>query len=113
MFNDAGQTLAGECCGVKARSLTHECSVDGYALSSHYFNEVTHLDLSGIYCPALAALNDDGMVGTDGNQGLDVVAGAAHGAILQRLADAVECHHRHRLGVFPDGKGADACHRHQ
>ena len=113
MLNDTRHALARQCCGIKCRSLARQPSVDGHTFSRLDLHDVAHLDFGRFHGLTLAVTHDHGMVGPDGNQRLDIAPRAAHGTVLQQLADAIQRHHCHGLGILTDGKGADAGHRHQ
>ena len=112
-LNDARHAFACQCRGVKCRRLARQPSVDRHAFTWLHFYDITHLDVGRGDCFPLVSLDNHRMVGSEGYQRLDVTASAAHSTILQHLADAVQCHHRHRLGILPDGKCTNAGDTHQ
>ena len=112
-LDGARHALARQCRRVEGGSQARQGPVDGYAFAGLDLDDVAHLDLGRVDGHRLVVADDRGMVGTEGDERLDVAACTAHGTVLQGLADAVECHHGDRFGVFADGKGSDAGHRHE
>ena len=53
------------------------------------------------------------MVRADVHQGGDGGTRTAHGVALEPLANLIEHHDQHRLGVFSDAESTDSGHRHQ
>jgi hypothetical protein len=62
--------------------------------------------------PAIGLLYGS-LLGGQGQQALDRIAGAIDRACLDRLGDGVQRHHHGRLGPLPDDEGASDGHGHQ
>ena len=88
-------------------------AVQGDFFAGAHQDRLAHLYLGGLHFPALAVLQQIGVVGADVQQGGNGFAGGGHGLGLQVLAQAVQQKHHDALGYLADAHRADARDGHQ
>ena len=96
-----GQALAGEGGSVKRGGALHHHAVDGDLLPGLDHNDGTHGHLVRVHPLQVPVPLHVGVVGADVHELGDVPAALAHGVGLEPLADLVEQHDGHGLGVVP------------
>ena len=90
-----------------------QAAVDGQALSGRQFEAVAGTDFLRLTIDRLPAALHADAVGAQGQQGADVAPRTVDGAVLQRLADGIEEHDGHALGILADGESPDRSDHHE
>ena len=108
-----GRGLAGERRSIQRGAAADDLAVQGHALAGTHHQDIPRVDFFGRNSADLAILLHVGVVGADVHQVAHGVAALVHGGILKELADLVEQHDGHGLGIFADAQRADGGDGHE
>ena len=108
-----GRAFTGERNGIQRGSALQHGSVQGHFFAGADHDGFAHLHearQNGFH-PALPF--HVGGIGADVHEPGDGFPALIHGVVLEKFADLIQQHHRHRLGVFPNAERAHRSHGHQ
>ncbi len=110
----AGLGLAREGGGVEGGGRANECAVEGDTFARPHLYGLSYGDvLGGGVADGAVGGHKACVVGAQGHQTAYIVAGAVDGPVLQGLADLIEQHDGHSLGIFADGEGTHGSDAHE